>query len=1230
MIAVPLYPPRPNQKLDRVRDVVADCRCRIALTDSGSIASIQTLIQGEAGLTDLALHATDGLGRDTGFAPEPARVAHDPETIAFLQYTSGSTGAPKGVMVSHGNMMANMASIGSAFKTSADDVCLSWLPLYHDMGLIGTVLHALYQGFLSILMPPVAFVQDPVRWLEGVSKYRASLSGAPNFAYDVLVDRVSAARAQELAARIDLSSWRVAFNGAEPVRAETLLKFKDRFAVLGFGSNSFYPCYGMAETTLLISGGDPKQAPVIRHFSKDALAQGQAKITAQDDDAAALTGCGQPDDRHRAVVVDPEKRTRHADGEIGEIWFSGPSVTTGYWNRTTETAAAFGVALNGEGSFLRTGDLGFVHEGELFITGRLKDLIIVRGRNHYPQDIEATASACDPGLRAGFAAAFTIDTEGEPRLVLVQEADRRAARALDADAVIEKIRAAIAAEHELGVHTVLLLKQGSVPKTSSGKIRRNACRQRFLEDTFDVLGRSSRPEPTVRAAPVLLTRDLIFESDDPESLLEGHLAWLTGALLKSREPQPDEPLTSLGMDSMAAVEMQHRLETELDVKLPITQFLSGLSIRELARAALALMKANRTPIAIARADQGPFPLSPNQKALWFLSRFAPDSAAYNISFTVRVHGSLDFFAARRAFQNLIERHPAMRTVFGVADGEPFQRFLDGQELFLERADASDWEEERVIAFLEQEAGRSFDLERGPLFRVVLLQRSENEYLLSMNVHHIVSDLWSLLILMKEFGRFYASEEPNLPPLSADYADYVAALETFSREPGFADTDRFWQEYLAGPIPDLALPTDRPRPPIQTFNGARHLFCLNTDLSQALVALAQQRRTTLFTVLISIYQALLHRYSGQDRVLTGSPTNGRSARFQDLIGYFVNPLVFKAEFDDDPRFCDLLDRARADHLAIMDRQDYPFQVLVEKRQPERDPARSPLFQALFTFQNPRGIEGSGPFVLQAPGARLELGGLTLESVPLRQRTAQFDLSLIAAETQDGLACVFEYNTDLFGPGSITRLTHHFQNLAAAAAAMPETRLSLLALMSEAERQTLLLKWNATETRFEAADTIHDCFERRARRCPARIALVQDAENAPSDSARRGEVHISFAALAERADRMAVALTERGVGRGQRVAVCLKRSVDLVAVLIAALKTGAAYTPLDPDHPEERRRQILIEADPILTIADKALLDAKDSATVLGIDDLLKAPVRHRVWPTTPLDELAYIMFTYHIL
>ena len=483
VIAVTDNPPVSTQAIPKLQTRLESSQCRAILSTETLIQQIQTQFSVETRHgASLRWVATDTL-----FSKNLATQWKEPQingdTIAFLHYTSGSTGTPKGVMVTHQNVIHNSDIIYNAFGHNPNSRGLIWLPLFHDMGLIGGVIQPLYGGFPVTLMSPISLVQKPFRWLEAISQYQATTSGGPNFAYDLVCRTATPEKLEKL----DLSSWDIAFSGAEPVRLETLKRFAEIFGPSGFKPEAFYPCYGMAETTLFISGGNKHQTPHI--LSVDAVALEQNQVIIQPSTKTrSLVSCGFPWLGDEVIIVDPEQLTRRDENQVGEILVSGKGVGLGYWGKPEDTETTFKVYVDGQGPYLRTGDLGFLHEGELYITGRIKDMMILWGRNRYPQEIEATLDTCHPAIRPGHSAAFSIETEIGEQLIIASEIERRYLRNLNVEEVVNTIRQAVAEQNTVDVFAIVLLKTTTIPKTTSGKIQRRACRTKFLEGSLDIVG----------------------------------------------------------------------------------------------------------------------------------------------------------------------------------------------------------------------------------------------------------------------------------------------------------------------------------------------------------------------------------------------------------------------------------------------------------------------------------------------------------------------------------------------------------------------------------------------------------------------------------------------------------------------------------------------------------------------------------------------------------------------
>ncbi len=541
VVAVPMYPPRRNQRANRLQGAIQSADARFALTTVDTLSVIEQSLSFVPALAAIECITTDNINSD--LAQEWRIPQLQPADLAFLQYTSGSTAAPKGVMVSHRNLLHNSSAIYQAFGHDNQSRVVSWLPLYHDMGLIGGVLQPLYGGFPAVLMSPVNFLQKPWRWLQAITDYGATSSGGPNFAYDLCVEKITEAQRTEL----DLSTWKVAFNGAEPVRAETLERFTAAFAPCGFRREMFYPCYGMAEATLFVTGGDHVTAPAICQVESAALEKNQILLVdSNSKNHRRLVSAGHRGLDTTITIVDPETLQVCPIDRVGEIWVSSPSVAQGYWQMPEASAACFipGDSVGADAllqestkpQFLRTGDLGFLQDSELYVTGRLKDVIIVRGRNHYPQDIELTVAGSHPALKASASAAFSVEVAGEEQLVIVQEVERQYLRQLPIEAVLAAIRAAVSQDHELLVHRIVLLKPVSILKTSSGKIQRQACKKAFLEGSLQIVHDTgaTMQEVATPVTPEMQFSLLYFSSDEAEFADDKYKLLLAGAKFADR------------------------------------------------------------------------------------------------------------------------------------------------------------------------------------------------------------------------------------------------------------------------------------------------------------------------------------------------------------------------------------------------------------------------------------------------------------------------------------------------------------------------------------------------------------------------------------------------------------------------------------------------------------------------------------------------------------------------
>ncbi|MDQ0702716.1 amino acid adenylation domain-containing protein/non-ribosomal peptide synthase protein (TIGR01720 family) [Pseudomonas sp. W3I7] len=1178
VIAVPAYPPESTKRhhQERLLSIISDAEPRLLLT-------IASLADGLAQIENAPPVLSVDTLQTTGNWVEPELHAHD---IAFLQYTSGSTALPKGVQVSHGNLVANEVLIrrGFGIDLNPNDVIVSWLPLYHDMGLIGGLLQPIFSGVPCVLMSPAYFLGRPLRWLEAISEYGGTISGGPDFAYRLCSERVSETALE----RLDLSKWRVAYSGSEPIRLDTLERFAEKFAVCGFTPNNFFASYGLAEATLFVAGGCRGQGIPALRVDSQALAANRA----EPGQGSAIMSCGTSQPEHAVLIVDPHTLTELPDNRVGELWAAGPSIAHGYWRNPEASAKTF--VQHAGRTWLRTGDLGFIRDGEVYITGRLKDLLIVRGHNLYPQDIEQTVEREVEVVRKGRVAAFAVNHQGLEGIGIAAEISRSVQKILPPEALIKAIRQAVAEAYQEAPSVVVLLNPGALPKTSSGKVQRSACALRHADGSLDSYAQF--PDLQAQASDALL-----------ESELQKQIAAIWCEQLQVATVAADDHFFLLGGNSITATQVVARLRETLGLELNLRLLFEAPTLSAFAANVAQLQQdggiAQGAILSLSRQDELPQSLAQNR--LWITWQLDPHSSAYTIPGALRLRGELDEDAVRASFQQLIQRHEALRTRFYERDGQAFQRVEANTGFELQVIDLSDLpaaeREARAQQIREDEARTQFDLEKGPLLWVTLVRLDDEDHQLLVTLHHIIADGWSLNILIDEFSRLYAAaiqgQSLELPPLALQYADYGSWQRQWLAEGEGQRQLAYWQAQLGDEHPTLSLATDHPRAAQRINSASRHSVRLNAALSEAIRQAAQAHESTPFMLLLAAFQSLLYRYSGQRDIRIGVPNANRPRQeTQGLIGFFINTLVLRAELDGRLPFNQLLAATRQAALGAQAHQDLPFEQLLEAFPQAREQG---LFQVMFNHQQ-RDLS-----------ALRRLPGMLAEELPWHSREAKFDLQLHSEEDRNGrLSLAFDYADELFDSATIQRLAEHFISLLHAVCEQPEQAIGDLKLMHTDEQQP----WS------------------EAPCAPARQWLPELLGQQTSDSTalvwQGGS--LTFAQLHTQANRLAHYLRDKGVGPDVCVAIAAERSPQLLIGLLAIIKAGGAYVPLDPDYPADRLAYMLKDSGVHLLLTQTALLEllpATEGVCVIAMDSL-----HLDSWPTQAPglhlngDNLAYVIYT----
>lgn len=1143
-IAVPCYPPQGRRHRERLAAVLRDSGSRQVLAAAEHHDALRDL-----GVTRLEF----GLGAEVDLSPPAAG-----EGPCLLQYTSGSTASPKGVQVSHANLVHQLeANRGHAGPV---DSLLSWLPPYHDMGLVLKILHAVGSGIPLTFFPPEAFIHRPMRWLRAIHRYRAGFSAAPNFAFEQCLRAV---RPEDLEA-LDLSCWKAAPCGAERVRADTLERFAKTFAPCGFRSEAFLPGYGLAEATLTVSARKPGTPPR---------------------ELRGLVSCGPPIEGMSVRIEDPVSHEWLSDGLTGEILVKGPSVARGYWRRPEESAEVFQ-----EDGWLRTGDLGFVDEGELFVEGRLKDLLIVEGTNHAPEDLEMAAIAAASELIASAGAAFAVHAGGPEKLVLAQEIPR-----LEAERhapLCHAIRQTIGEHAGIPIDRVILVRQGTLPRTTSGKIRRAASREAFLEGALHLLHDDAPP----------VAEELDFAGRAAFDQLAAAVTEATGR----PTPRPEDDPVTYGLSSLDATRVVALLRSYGGADLPVGEMFASRSFAALANL-LSMKPAASLPDVIPARDPHAGVTSHSQERMWFLHQLEPQSAAYHVFGALDLEGRMDEAALSRAFKAILARHEILRSRHRRQDGFPVITIATIPEDVILTEDASHLDAKGIDTVLKNFARRPFDLAADPPVRALHLKRSDASHVLALCAHHIVTDGWSIRLLLGELTARYREEcrEPQpLPvPLSPSYLDYAAWHRGWIEKGGADPAIQYWQQKLDGHDGFLSLPLDFPRPIRSSSEGAVVGGPLSSVLLQKIRGLAAAQRTTPFCVLLAAFLTTLRRHGGGDDPLVAVPVANRNhAASGSIIGNLVNTLPFRPGVDGLESFAALVARVRDASLEMLEAQDAPFERIIEAVQPERALDRAPLAQVMFDHQ-------------EIPLATTWEGGLQCRPRLAHRGASQFDLSALVFAFPDHHELYLEYRTDLFRQETVSAWLERYLRILEQGMNAPDTPVSSLHGLTVAD-DARLEKWSHGPTRREFLGRVPLLdIEAALRSRPETIALVC------------GNVSVTAGALWSRVENLAAAFQSRGIGRGQRVAILLERNVWLPAVLLAIWKTGAAYVPLDAANPPERLGWILEDQAPLSVLVSPALTDRlpKGCSTLLfdpAIAEENHPPAQADLSPEDP----AYILYT----
>jgi amino acid adenylation domain-containing protein/non-ribosomal peptide synthase protein (TIGR01720 family) len=1147
---VPLDSTYPQERLTAM---VEDARPRVLITQKGLVSRLPTGEQRTVVLEDLDLAGLP--------VQAPPRVVW-PENLAYIDFTSGSTGRPKGVGTPQSAVLRTVLGVDYA-HLGPDETFLLLAPISFDastLELWGPLLH----GARLVLFPPHA-PSDVHELGEVLARHGVTTLHLTAGLLTQVVDHNLQG----------LRGVRQLLTGGDVVSAPHVRRVMETLHI------PVTACYGPTETTLFAA----------------------CHRMTRPEQAGSVVPLGRPIGNTRVYVLDVDGQPV-PEGVVGELFIGGDGVARGYIEQPALTAERFvpdAFSTEPGQRLYRTGDLArWRHDGVLEFLGRSDAQVKLRGYRIELAEVES-ALLTHPQVRQAVAL-VREDIPGDKRLVAYcvlnppppEGAGRGgggpAAHGLD----LAALRAHLAARLPEFMLPSAFVVLDALPLTANAKIDRKAL-----------------PAPDGTRSP---TAEFIA----PRSAIEQRLADIWQQILRVEHIGIHDDFFALGGHSLLATQAVSRIRSEFKVDLPLRALFDAPTIAALA---LGVEPASSTSVSKAPALQAlprtrPLPLSFAQQRLWFLERLEPSNASYNVPSALRLEGRLDVPALRRAFDALVQRHESLRTVFGAGDdGQPFQEVRPPAPLSVPCVDLSalpaSARQEEVARLAAEEGIRPFNLGAGPLLRATLLRVTENEHVLILTMHHIVSDAWSMGVLVREVAALYEAfshERPSpLSELPFQYPDYAVWQRGWLQGDALEEQVSWWRRQLEGAPAFLEMPTDHPRPPVQTYRGAHHHFRLSKELSDRLRDFSQRQGATPFMVLLAAFHALLHRYSGQDDISVGSPIANRSqAELEGLIGFFVNTLVLRARMHDDPSFLDLLQQVRATTLESFAHQDVPFEKLVEALRPQRDMSTTPLFQAMLVLQN-------------VPMGPLQLPGLRLRPLEVETHVAKYDLLLMLVDGAEGFSGNIEYATDLFEPSTAARLMTHFQCLLGHALEAPRTRLGALHLLTPEERHQLLVTWNDTRMDFPGELTIHELISRQAALAPEAVAI------------EAGDTRHTFAWLEASANQLARHLRALGVGPEVRVGLFLERSPDMVVALLALLKAGGAYVPFDIAYPEERLAFMLADSGITLLLTQRSLQSRlpAHTARVVCLDGEappFQALSSEAPAPTAAPHHLAYFLYT----
>ncbi|HEX3077056.1 MAG TPA: amino acid adenylation domain-containing protein, partial [Lachnospiraceae bacterium] len=1102
-----------------------------------------------------------------------------PDDIAYIQYSSGSTGCPKGITITHKNVLANVKAIANRVHIDGKDSIQNWLPITHSFALVVSHITSMYVGINQYQMPTVLFLKEPSLWFSKANQYRNTILISPNFGFHHFLGYTD----KNSTYNWDLSCIKIIATGGEPIDSSICHEFENYLSGYGLHGNTIWPSYGMTEATVAIAAprlGNPYR---VFELDRDSLGYGDKVKEIKGStlkNGMMVVSVGYPYEGCFIRICNQNEEVVD-DKCIGSIQIKGSNVTNGYYNNDHENEDAFT-----KDGWLKTGDIGFLYEGELVVTGREKDIIFVNGQNYYPIDIERIVKDLKELAHSEVAACGIFNKEKQKEEIVIFVLTKESIETFTTKAI--SIKNYVNNCTGLEIRDVIPVE--CLAKASSGKIQRYKLAEQYLDGSF-----LDKVQSLSKAA-IEKTKQQIKE---PRNRTDEKLVHIWSYVLKVDRIGINQSFFELGGDSLKGAFVMQLINKEFQLDISLQDMFRYITIERMSE-----YITNRE--AVAFHDIMPvekreyYPLSSAQKRLYALHELHKDGIAYNNTQVIIIEGHIEVERVKETFTELIARHEALRTSFILHDDDIVQQIHDKVEDSFTYMEAHDTDIENLI----EQFVVPFELQKAPLLRVCLFKTNDCKYYLILDIHHIISDGISISIIMKEFLQLYRKVDIPTPKLS--YKDYAVWQDDSKDSEQIKEQKEYWIKQFSDPIPLLNIPTDYKRPSKQLFEGDSVPFVIDTELSRRLKCLSRDTNTTLYMVLMSAFALFLHKYSNQDEVVVGTVTSGRNlCSLNDVVGMFVNTVAIRSHIDTKESFTNYLQRIKEKSLEAFDHSEYQFEQLVEDLNMERDLSRNPIFDVMFVMEN-----------MEIPNISNE--DFTWKLYDYMPKGSKMDLTLKAQERDGEIYCLLQFNTSLYKLKTMERLIQYYSMILTAIVEYSSRKISTIDMLPYEERRMIVDQFNATKVNRDCNLTTYELFQRQVEKAPNRIAVVS------------GQDKLTYEELNQKANALARTLRDKGVKVDDIVGLLVERSIYMAIGILAIMKAGGSYLPIDTEYPRDRIEYLLEDSKASILLLQKeiqAKVPYQYHGQMLTVDDASSySKDTSDLKPISTANNIAYVIYT----